>query len=161
MTFFFWQAFSGWWKKPSKQSALTPISFRTHFVLINKLNHRYNFSQLASFLFMKDFTKTNMFAWICTHLLCSIDNRLCELISDNCQITLCTQFAQIMSGWCKPSWYTLTYYPCAHTEPSTFKILDGHWLKSQLELACMCVKMVRNKLSEICSSKTWPSAQLV
>ena len=110
MMFFYWQVVSGWWKKLTKQSALTPISFTTHFIfLINKLNHCYNFSQLANFLFIKDFTQLNVFAWICIHLLCSIDNRLCELISNSCQITLCTQFAQIMPGWCKSSWYALTY----------------------------------------------------
>ena len=61
--------------KPTKQPTLKPVSFITHFILINKLTCRYNFSLLASFILYGRFP-TNKCVCLNMHHFCYIDNWL-------------------------------------------------------------------------------------
>ena len=62
--------------KPTKQPTLKPVSFTTHFLLINKLTCHYNFSLLASFILYGRFP-ANERVCLNMHRFCSIDNWLC------------------------------------------------------------------------------------
>ena len=75
---FYWQSFSGMWKKPRKQSPLEP---KTFYIITS--SHQYSFSLVASNFYYGIFYMNEHLAWIHA-LFYLMDIWLCKLISENC-----------------------------------------------------------------------------
>ena len=107
--------------------------------MINKLGDGHNFSLITSAFLVEDFVQTNLFAWMFTnhehvcldmHYFCSFDNWLCDLISENWQVTLrmhmCTHM-HICTHMHTHILYMNTHMH-THTHAHTHTYVNTQWL---------------------------------